>query len=74
MRFKGARTMEAASLVERALAQPLCIGCGVERVVDLRLFYPTLEGPAAVVPSLRAIGPGRDLSFGDTRSAFKRVI
>jgi hypothetical protein len=33
-----------------------------------------LKGPAAVVPSLCAIGPGRDLSLGDARSAFQRVI
>ena len=33
-----------------------------------------LKGPAAVVPSLRAIGPGRDLSLGDARRAFQRVI
>jgi hypothetical protein len=52
----------------------LSASAAAARVVDLRLFYPRLKGPATVVPSLRAIDPGRDLSLGDTRRAFQCVI
>jgi hypothetical protein len=60
--------------LSNAVAQPLCVGFRAARVVDLRLFNPRLKGPAAVVPSLRAIDPSRDLSLADARRAFQRVI
>jgi cytochrome oxidase Cu insertion factor (SCO1/SenC/PrrC family) len=42
--------------------------------VDVALVYPRLERPAAVVPSLGAIGEGRDFSFGDACRALQRII
>jgi hypothetical protein len=76
MRFKNALAMERAwqkELGERAFAAP---GEKSPRVltVGLESFYPKLKGPSAIIPDLRAIGPGHGVSLDDACRALQRIV